>query len=114
VEWDTLARSLLVHLQRESLDRPAETRIPELVRELIRYPGVPQNLQLPALDQPGSVTLDFTLARGAERVSFITTATVFNTALDVSLADLRLESYFPADDATAALCKQLAEETAGG
>lgn len=108
-DWETLALSLLVHLQRETLDRPSDERIPELMRELARYPGVPHAWQLPALDQPSTATLDFTLARGAERVRFITTTTVFNTALDVTLSDLRLESYFPADDATETLCRRVAE-----
>jgi len=107
-DWETLARSLMVHLQREILERPADERISELMRELMRYPGVPQSWHLPDVDQPSTATLDFTLARGAERMRFITTLTVFNAALDVTLSDLRLESYFPADAETDAQCKRIA------
>ena len=109
-DWETLARSLMVHLQRETLERPSDERVSELLRELANYPGVPYAWHLPELDQPSTATLDFTLARGGERMRFITTTTVFNAALDVTLSDLRLESYFPGDDATAQLCTRIAEE----
>ncbi|HEU4977539.1 MAG TPA: hypothetical protein VFT42_01455, partial [Solirubrobacteraceae bacterium] len=39
-------------------------------------------------------------AGGAE-LSFISTATTFGTATDVTVAELSIESFFPADDATA-------------
>ena len=55
--------------------------------------------------------LEFSLERGSEKMRFITTTTVFNTALDVTLSDLRLESYFPADAATEVACKQIALES---
>jgi hypothetical protein len=36
------------------------------------------------------------------RLSFISTTTVFGTPVDITLAELALESFFPADPATAA------------
>ena len=36
------------------------------------------------------------------RLSFISTTTVFGTPVDVTLSELALESFFPADAATAA------------
>jgi hypothetical protein len=33
---------------------------------------------------------------------------MFNSVLDVGIEDLKLESYFPADDATEALCRKAA------
>lgn len=109
-DWETLARSLMVHLQRETLERQADERIGELMRELTRYPDVPHAWQLPDLDQPSLAALELTLQRGDERMRFLTTTTIFNTALDVTLSDLRLESYFPADPATEAQCQKLAHE----
>ncbi len=36
-------------------------------------------------------------------LSFLTATTVFGTAVDITLAELTLETFFPADAATAAI-----------
>ena len=43
-------------------------------------------------------------------LSLISTTTVFGTAVDVTLAELTLETFFPADAATAAVLRQLAPQ----
>jgi transcriptional regulator with XRE-family HTH domain len=106
-DWPELARSVLIQLQREALSRPADDDIPELVRELCAYPGVPEDWRQPAFDLPANPTIEFGMTRDDLRVRFLTTVTVFNAPLDVGLEDLRLESYFPVDDATEALCREL-------
>jgi hypothetical protein len=40
-------------------------------------------------------------------LSFISTTTVFGTPIDVTLSELALEAFFPADAATAALLRQM-------
>jgi hypothetical protein len=42
-------------------------------------------------------------------LSFLGTTTVFGTAVDVTLAELTIESFFPADRETAERMRQLAE-----
>lgn len=107
-EWPVLARNVLSQLQREALSRPSDGSIGELVRELCSYPGVPEDWRQPALELPPIAALEFGLTRDAQRARFLTTLTTFNTPLDVALEDLKLESYFPVDDATEALCRALA------
>jgi hypothetical protein len=43
-------------------------------------------------------------------LAFLTTVTVFNAPQNVTLDELRIESYFPLDDATARACERLAQE----
>jgi hypothetical protein len=105
-DWPRLARSLLAQLQREALTRPADHGPAELMRELCAYPNVPADIGTLALDLPATPALEFGLRRGELRARFLTTLTVFNAPLDVTLEDLRLESYFPADDETERLCRQ--------
>jgi transcriptional regulator with XRE-family HTH domain len=107
-DWERLARISLTRLQRESLARPADASIPALITELCNYPGVPEQWREPALDLPETPTLEFEAVRDGERVRFLTTLTVFNAALDVTLDELQLESFFPVDEATEALCRKLA------
>ncbi len=42
------------------------------------------------------------LRAGDAELSFISTATTFGTATDVTVSELSIESFFPADEATAA------------
>ena len=44
-------------------------------------------------------------------LSFISTTTVFGTPVDVTLQELALETFFPADEATAAALRQLASSS---
>jgi hypothetical protein len=41
-------------------------------------------------------------------LSFISTVTTFGTALDVTVSELSIESFFPADEATEAASRRLA------
>ena len=47
-------------------------------------------------------------------LSFLSTTTVFATALDISLSELTIESFFPADPATAEAMRRLAEALGDG
>ena len=47
---------------------------------------------------------------GDEVLSLITTITVFGTPLDVTMSELAVESFFPADSETAAILRRLAAE----
>jgi hypothetical protein len=44
---------------------------------------------------------------GEVAMSFLTTITVFNTASNVTLDELRIESWYPRDEATTRWCHQL-------
>ncbi|NKY89078.1 MmyB family transcriptional regulator [Nocardia veterana] len=80
----------------------------ELVAEFETY--------LPAVE-PGPGYLGFAvplrLRWGTGELRLITTLTSFATATDVSLADLHLEAFLPADDATADLLRRRAAESDG-
>jgi hypothetical protein len=41
-------------------------------------------------------------------LGFLSTVTVFGTPVDVTLQELALETFFPADEATAAALRQMA------
>ena len=80
-----------------------EEALRELEAELAGYPapaGAP-----PAPDVWASepaIVVPLVLDTSAGRLSFISTTTVFGTPVDITLAELALETFFPADAATAA------------
>ena len=69
-----------------------------LLRELQGYPGAPGK----ALAQPDDIAVALRLRTHAGVLSFISTITVFGTPTEITLSELSLEAFYPADDATAA------------
>jgi len=67
--------------------------------ELAAYPGGEPG-HVPELEA-GGIAVPLRLAAGAEELAFISTATTFGTATDVTVSELAIESFFPADEATA-------------
>jgi hypothetical protein len=51
---------------------------------------------------------------GAEILSFISTITVFGTALDVTLSELAVETFFAADETTAEALRKAADARKAG
>lgn len=117
VDWERTARSLLARLHREALARPEDTALSSLVRSLLDYPGVPPSWRNPDFSAPSEPVLAVRLRRGDLDLGFLTTVTTFNAPQNVTLDELRIESYFPLDDATTQACERLAspeQEATGG
>ncbi len=92
----------------ERLHRQCEaTADPELVKlygELRAYPVPARAAPLP----PDNVAIPLKLRHDGEVLSFISTTMVFGTPVDVTLSELALETFFPADDLTAQRMKEMA------
>jgi hypothetical protein len=54
------------------------------------------------------MVVPFRISLAGEVANFFTTTMVFGTPVEVTLSELALESFFPADAATAALVNRLA------
>lgn len=77
-----------------------------LYDELRGYPGVQETS--PAVHDPAAMVFTTLrlMVRGSE-LAFFSTLTTFGTALDVTLAELLIEAFFPADKATQAALRAL-------
>jgi transcriptional regulator with XRE-family HTH domain len=107
VDWERTARTLLSRLHREALAFPADARIAALLAALFEYPGVPADFRRPELSAPSDPTVVLRLRSGGDELSFLTTVTAFSAPQNVTLDELRIESYFPLDEATASACERL-------
>src|SRR3954447_17437836 len=72
-----------------------------LHEELAAYPGGGSPGPAPDLEA-GSIAVPLRLRGGDDELAFISTATTFGTATDVTVSELAIESFFPADAATSA------------
>jgi len=107
VEWERVARALLSRAHREALAHPGDGSLAALVRSLFEYPDVPESFRQPDFSSPSEPTLAFRVRRDDLELAFLTTVTVFNAPQNVTLDELRIESYFPLDEATARACERL-------
>jgi hypothetical protein len=70
-----------------------------LHEELAGYPGAGPG---PVHDlEAGAIAVPLRVRVGDEELGFISTATTFGTAADVTVSELSIESFFPADEPTA-------------
>ena len=78
----------------------ADPALDQLIAELRTYPGVVDG-PLPS-DGPAPLFVPLQLRAGDVTLSFVSTVATFGTARDITTAELSIESFFPADEATAA------------
>ena len=100
---------------RQQIHATGDSVLASLLEELRAYP-VPEGADDARLEGEmlGVVMpFKFRTAEGAV-LSFISTTTIFGTPVDVTLQELALETFFPADAFTAQALRQLAAATAGG
>jgi transcriptional regulator with XRE-family HTH domain len=79
----------------QRIDRTADPRLVALAEELAGYPGGDAE---PA--GPTDVVLPLRLASPAGELSFFSIAAQVGTATDVTVEELTIEAFYPADDAT--------------
>jgi transcriptional regulator with XRE-family HTH domain len=99
-EW---CSHLLERLHRQC-EATADPELLKLYAELKAYP-------IPARSGPLSsdnVAIPFKLRLNGEVLSFISTTMIFGTPVDITLSELALETFFPADELTAERMREMA------
>jgi transcriptional regulator with XRE-family HTH domain len=99
-EW----RGHLLARLRGQIDATADAILIEMMDELRGYPATNllKRSPSPGTDDHAGVFVPLSLVTDAGALNFISTTTVFGTPVDVTLSELALECFFPADEATVA------------
>jgi transcriptional regulator with XRE-family HTH domain len=107
--WDVVAARIIRRLHREVADNPSDEKLQRLLQELLDYPEVPSRWRMLDLDgvPPPFLTINYRCKNSTFR--FFSFLTSLGTPLDVGLQELRIESFFPADEATRILVNRLAD-----
>ncbi len=90
-------RAHLLHRLQHEAQASGDPVLEALHAELLGYPA-PASGEAP---EPGALVIPMRLRTDAGELSFLSTTTVFGTPLEVTLSELAIESFFPADEATA-------------
>lgn len=85
-----------------------------LLAELSAYAPLPGEQAAGRSTPRPDVVVLLRLATPQGELALFSTITVFGTPVDVTLAELALESFFPADERSAAMLRQMADEDRSG
>jgi hypothetical protein len=107
VNWEATAAALIQWLHRD-LIRTGDAEIRRLLDDLLAFPDVPRDWQGLDLDAPTAPFLAIEMRRRGARFSFFTLLASLGTPYDITLHELRIECFFPADAATEAALRRLA------
>jgi transcriptional regulator with XRE-family HTH domain len=97
--WDEVALYFLRGVQADALaDGTPETAA--LLRRLMEFPDMPALAQLPPPGEARAPVLTLDFRKGERLLRVFTTIATLGTAHDITLQEIRVECFFPADEAT--------------
>jgi len=106
LNWEAFAGQMIQILHREVAQGSRSGA--QLLDEIMAYPGLPAEWRLPRQSQANSPVMTMQLAKGDFRLDFFSTFTTLAMPTDAVLQQIKIECFFPADDATAEKARQLA------
>ncbi len=106
-------RAHLLARLRHQIEISADPTLVALFDELTAFAAPDRSGREPRIDAH-AVAIPLQLQMQGAVLSFISTTTVFGTPLDITLSELALETFFPADAATASALRNLTASTAEG
>jgi transcriptional regulator with XRE-family HTH domain len=107
INWQEVAIYFLRGIQADAIvDGTEETA--DLLQRLLAYPGMPALSYVPALEELPSPVLPMHFRKGPTSLRLFTTIATLGTPQDVTVQELRIESFFPADEATSQVFKDWA------
>ncbi len=104
VNFEQYASHLLGRLRRQA-ERTADPALIELLAEAIEWCGPSVSEAVPA---PDDVVLPLRLRLGGMELSLFSTISVFGAPRDVTIDELAIEMFYPADEATASALRAAA------
>jgi transcriptional regulator with XRE-family HTH domain len=98
--WDAVADALLQRVQREAVGGVQDAATSALVRSLLAAPDLPPRLLRANLEAPLLPVVPVSFAKDGQRYDFFSAVTTLGTPQDVTVQELRIEAFFPANPET--------------
>ncbi len=102
--WQILGQYFLNNLNSELNSNPYNREARELLDEISNYPDMPDTHLPPDGFKP---YLTFELEKPGLKLTFFSLISTFGTPQDVTLQEIRIETFFPANDTTESFLRQL-------
>ena len=101
-DWETIACHMLQRVYHEHLAGPFRDQPNRLLEEALTVPGAPQHWKSHLVEHLDYPAIPFTLNLGDQQLRIFSTIATIGTPLDVTAQNLRIEHFFPMDEATKA------------
>jgi transcriptional regulator with XRE-family HTH domain len=98
---------LLARLHRQ-IELTADPVLSDLLRELSAYPKPTTTRPQPSRDYHSEIVVPLQLMAGPQTLTLFSTTTIFGTPVDITLSEIAIEAFFPADTQTAETLRSLA------
>lgn len=99
--WEDVSADLLQWIQREAMSDGLGSEAAALLGELTALPGIGAATRLANLDALALPFLPMQIRKDGVALNLFTSITTMGTPHDVTVHELRIESFFPADEVTA-------------
>jgi transcriptional regulator with XRE-family HTH domain len=106
LNWQALARAMVGRVHRE-LAMAHDRALAAVLDQVLAYEGVPADWRVLDVQEPSSLLLPMHMRTERQELQFFTTITSLGTAQDITLQELRIESFFPADPESDRIWKDL-------
>lgn len=102
VNWEVVAQAVVGRLRRQLASNPHDQALIELWERVRAYPGIEELDRLPPVPaaRAHEILIPLDMRVGDVTLSWFSTLAVFGTAREVTLSELVIESFFPADQGT--------------
>ena len=110
VNWEEFAGALIQTVHRDAATSAAAAGLRD---ELLAYPGVPSRWRMPELRAAAPPLLTMRLRKDDLTLAFFTTMTMLANPQDLTLAQLKIECFHPADALTESIAARLAAAEPG-
>ena len=107
VNWEATAAGLIQWLHRDLARGIGDAETSRLLEELLSYPDVPRKWRTLDLDAAPVPFLGVELRRDKTHLTFFSTLTTLGVPYDITLHELRVECFFPADRESETLLRSL-------
>ena len=108
VNWDSVGPVLMAGLERDVLRSPGRPDLASLLSEVRGYASLDDDPS----SAPGDLLLPLRYEIGDHRFDLFTTIATIDAPLDVTVSELRIETFWPADDRSDAAWRRFVENPA--
>jgi transcriptional regulator with XRE-family HTH domain len=102
INWEPIAKSMLNEAFR-SAAWARDEEMEKLLAEILSYPGVPTRWREPDFEAPRALILPIEMDVGGKVARMFSTVTTVGRPQDVTLEELHIEAFYPADEESKSL-----------
>jgi len=98
--WESVAARIIQRVHREVVANPSDDTMKRFLEELLSYPAVPSRWRVLDVDDSPPPFLTINYRWNNSTLRWFSTLATFGSPQDVALQEMRIETFFPADEAT--------------